>query len=311
LGALGTLTHAAASALRLYGLPRFDVLHIHALAPGLVTPLLAPLRVPIVGYIHGIDWQRAKWNPLARAAIRLGEALLVRRSRALVVVSTALQRHYALHHGLDTVHIPNGMPEVSAGTHRNETIERLGLSRRGYFLTLSRIVPEKRIEDVIRAFRQLQTDKHLVIVGDLNGCPRYAADLKRLAAPDPRIRFVGAFWGSEASDLFHGAHCVVSASELEGLPLAVLEACSHRIPVALSDIPPHREIAARLQTRAGLFSVHNSDDLRRVLSSTLQHTDFFREAAQRGASELATYYDWESAADRTEGLCFKLLAPTR
>ena len=44
-------------------------------------------------------------------------------------------------------------------------------------------------------------------------------------------------WVEQDADL------LVSASSVEGLPIAVLEAMVSRCPVVLSDIPPHREIA--------------------------------------------------------------------
>src|SRR3712207_9033293 len=48
----------------------FDIVHYHALGPGLLTPLPSYLsRARVVQTIHGLDNERAKWGIGARAIL--------------------------------------------------------------------------------------------------------------------------------------------------------------------------------------------------------------------------------------------------
>lgn len=52
---------------------RPDVIHFHAEGPSAMVPLAKLAGVPTVVTIHGLDWQRAKWNALASSYIKFGE----------------------------------------------------------------------------------------------------------------------------------------------------------------------------------------------------------------------------------------------
>ncbi|MCB1151113.1 glycosyltransferase family 4 protein, partial [bacterium] len=81
-----------------------DVVHFHALGPGLLAGLPRWLRGrPTVTTVHGLDWQREKWGRVARTVLRWGEQASARLPDRTVVVSRALGAHYAAAHGRDTV----------------------------------------------------------------------------------------------------------------------------------------------------------------------------------------------------------------
>ena len=119
------------------------------------------------------------------------------------------------------------------------------------------MVPEKDPALLLRAFRQVETDQKLVLVGDSSHTDGYMTRLRELAAEDPRVVLVGYQYGDDLAALFAGARLFVQPSLLEGLPISLLEAAAYGLPVLASDIPPHREVlgergsAGRLVFRAG------------------------------------------------------------
>jgi glycosyltransferase involved in cell wall biosynthesis len=121
-------------------------------------------------------------------------------------------------------------------------IRSYGLSGKDYFLFVGRLVPEKRIDDVIKAFLQKGRKSRLVIVGDSAGTENYVASLRRMSASHASVVFAGYQYGNNLEEFFSNARAFVSASEREGLPLTMLEALSYGLPCIASDIPPHREI---------------------------------------------------------------------
>jgi glycosyltransferase involved in cell wall biosynthesis len=91
--------------------------------------------------------------------------------------------------------------------------------------TLGRLVPEKRIEDIIKAAPRVigKTDATFIIGGD--GPQR--GYLEKLAGKNESIRFLGEVWDAA---LFHRLCDVfVMASIREGLSVSLQEARAHRL----------------------------------------------------------------------------------
>jgi glycosyltransferase involved in cell wall biosynthesis len=127
-----------------------------------------------------------------------------------------------------------------ASTHSRRPAGQGGFS----VVAVSRLVDIKNPSSVLAAFRDscLAGDR-LTYIGD--GVLRSAL---AAAITDSRssqqIQLTGLLPRETVYEHLLNADLFVSASRGEGLPLAVLEAMACSCPVVLSDIPPHREIAA-------------------------------------------------------------------
>ena len=257
---LDAITHTSLSTVG--ALTGFDVLHYHALGPGLLTPLprLLSRRTAIVQTVHALDWQRAKWGGLARSVLRSGEVLSTLVPHELIVPSAALATHYRTMHGLDPTTIPNPF----AGIARRAPIairERWGLEPRRYLLFVGRLTPEKHVHTLLRAFRLIDTDQRLVIVGGSSFTDTYVADLEALAAADDRVVMTGALHDEVLDELYTNASAFASPSALEGLPITLLEAISAGLPIVASDIEAHVELLGPLGAAARLHPVGDEREL--------------------------------------------------
>lgn len=109
-------------------------------------------------------------------------------------------------------------------------------------LNVGRLVPAKNQVSLLEVLSQLPRNITLTIVGD--GSMR--SKLKSLADKldiTHRLRLTGTISREKVfSEMLH-SDLFVSSSIREGLPIAVLEAMAMKMPVVLSDIEPHREIA--------------------------------------------------------------------
>ncbi len=165
----------------------FDVVHFHAVGPGLFSPLVRCFsRARVVQTIHGLDGERAKWGRGASGLLRFGTWLSAKVPHATIVVSKALQDAYRERYGRETVHIVNGAPEVSARPAAAIT-ERWGLTKGSYVLFVGRLVPEKAPEHLLSAFADVPGDTRLVVAGGSSHTDEYVADLHaagRRRSPD-------------------------------------------------------------------------------------------------------------------------------
>lgn len=279
----------------------FDIVHYHALGPGLCSPVARALgRARVVQTIHGLDNQRAKWGGPARRILDAAEWLSPRVPHETIVVSSALQQHFRDRHGARVSWIPNGVvPGVRRPPERISA--QYGL-RPGYVLFVGRLVPEKAPDLLVRAHREVAGDRPLVIAGDSSFTDDYVDGLRRAAAADPRVHLVGYVYGDDLAELYSNAAVFVLPSALEGLPLTLLEAASYGTPIVASDIAPHTEVLSPAGRARRMFASGSAEDLARVLSEALADPVQERAAAADLRADVLSRYDWDRAAELTEAV---------
>lgn len=296
-----TLSHVGASLAHAMLRGEYDLVHLQALAPGLFAPLKNLWRTATVSTIHGLDWQRAKWKGLGGSVLHRAERSLVRHVDDIAVVSRDLERYFRETYGKPTTYIPNGVNETAPDFHAGEAIlTRFGVARGRYLVYVGRLVPEKRVEDLIRGFRRVKTDCKLLLVGEGGYTDDYVTALQSLAADDHRVQFAGRQEGEVLEALFSNAAMFVLPSELEGLPSALLEAMEFGVAAVVSDIPPHRELLGQTPGYDLFFPPKNTDALVARIERVLANPDAYRAVALRAQEFVRREFSWGAIADRTE-----------
>ena len=137
----------------------------------------------------GLDWDREKWRgSVASKFIRGGEKNAVKYADEIIVLSKDVQKYFLETYGRETHFIPNGVnrPEVREA---KLITDHFGLEKDSYILFLGRLVPEKGIRYLVEAFKNVKTDKKLVIAGGSSDTDSFMEELKELAKGDDRILF--------------------------------------------------------------------------------------------------------------------------
>ncbi len=301
--ALDTLSHAACSLAHALASNKYDLVHLHALAPNVFSRCCRIRRIPIVATVHGLDWQRAKWRGLGSKVLRCAERSMVANADEIIVVSRALADYFSATYGRNTHYIPTGIDIPPAGEAVDDTVVRQrGLVPGEYVVFVGRLVPEKRIHDLIEAFRRLATPLKLVIAGGSSYSNGYVEQLRHLASRDSRVIFTGFQQHAAVRALLRHAALFVNPSELEGLPATVFESIAEATPAVVSDIPPHREVLAGDSRYDLFFAVADVDGLRRVLNRAIAHRDYYRGLTTAAAERAKQAYCWPAIVQRTENL---------
>jgi glycosyltransferase involved in cell wall biosynthesis len=273
----------------------FDVAHVHGVGPGIVVPLLKARRVPVVLTVHALDFERDKWPPWAKRLFRRLSRPGVRRADRVICVADHLRASIQDLYGVTSVVVPNGAA-TPAPEDPAKLLRDLGLTHRDFVLFVGRLVPEKRVEVLLRAHASLGTRVPLVVVGSGEGsyAGDYEAGLRALATED--VRFLGQLPHATVCDLVSAAAVFVNPSSLEGMPLTVLEARLLGTPVVLSDIPPHRELAG---SSSALFPLDDAGALADVLADALARRDELLAEAAAERPLVEGTYSWGTVAERT------------
>lgn len=274
---------------------RYDVVHYHAEGPCAMLWLPRLFGKRCIATIHGLDHKNAKWGRFASWYIRLGERVAAKRADELIVLSRSIRDYFMQTYGRETVYIPNGVSPAEPRAARLIT-EQLGLDGGDYILYVGRLVPEKGIDRLIEAFGRVDTDKKLIIAGGVSDSDAFAAELRRLADGDGRVRFVGFVQGQLLEELYSNAYVYVLPSELEGMPLSLLEAMSYSNCCLVSDIPECTEVTG---DRAVRFRRGDTDDLAEKLQALCDDAALVLRYKEQSASFICQRYSWDDVADRT------------
>ena len=272
-----------------------DVIHYHAEGPCVPLPLARRAGIRTVATIHGLDWQRAKWGRLASTYIKMGERAAAAKADGLVVLSKSAQSYFEAAYGRSATFIPNGI-EPKQPRPVNQIKEKWGLDEGSYLLYLGRLVPEKRPELLIDAFKGLDTDKKLVIAGGGSDTSEYEASLREAAQGDPRILFTGFVSGEPLEELYSNCYAYVLPSDVEGMPMSLLEAMAHGRCCVTSDIP---ECADVLAGNGVTFEKGSADSLRATLQGLLADSGRGRVLGGAAKAHVEKSYNWDSVVERT------------
>lgn len=273
-----------------------DVCHIHAEGPAFMSFLPKLFGKRVIVTVHGLDWQREKWKSgFGAKYIRWGERMAVRFADEIIVLSRNVQEYFRDTYGRETCYIPNGV-ERPEYREPQQITEQFGLEKDGYILYLGRLVPEKGVHYLMEAFSKIQTEKRLIIAGGSSDTDAYVESLKVKASEDSRILFTGFVQGRRLEELYSNAYLYVLPSDLEGMPLSLLEAMSYGNCCVVSDIPECTEVVEDHSVIFPKGDVAALTACLQLLCSDEKQVQSYRQ----GASDfICAKYNWDDVTKKT------------
>jgi glycosyltransferase involved in cell wall biosynthesis len=286
-----------------------DMVHLHGMwmYPSVVAlRWAASSRRPLVISPHGMlnPWALRQSAAKKRVARILFEDRNLRRAaclRSLCPAETLAFRRLGLKNRI--CEIPNGVdvPECCWGEADLVARRRAAGAPGKMLLYVGRLHQKKQLPSLLRAWKELERvevagrdDWDLVIVGwdqfdhreDLRGLIR---DLQIT-----RVHLLGPVFGKDLSALLFSASGFILPSISEGLPMVVLEAWAHRLPVVMTEscnLPEgfRRGAALRISTEAA--------DISRAIAELIQMSEADRcQMGARGLDLVREKFAWPTFA---------------
>jgi glycosyltransferase involved in cell wall biosynthesis len=272
---------------------RLDVLF----NPGFTSPLL--VRCACVTVFHDLQHKRHpehfRWFDLPFWRLLLRASAW--RARRLIADSEAtrqdLERFYPFTAGRISV-IPLGVDPAFFALDRS-AIEL-------YVLCVSTLHPHKNLDRLIRAYARTEREYKLVLAG-MRGFHASKVDalIAELGVAD-RVKLTGWIPREDLLNLYQRARAFIYPSTFEGFGIPVLEALAAGIPVACSDIPPLREVAADAALYFDPLDENQiADALHRIASD-----ETLRARLADAGRKRARPFTWDAAANLTRDVLMKL-----
>ena len=274
---------------------KYDVVHFHAEGPCAMLWLPKLFGRRCIVTIHGLDHKRAKWGRFASTYIMMGEKCAVKYADEIIVLSKGVQKYFLNKYGRETKIIPNG---VNKPQKRNADIiiQKYNLHKDDYILFLGRLVPEKGLRYLIEAFKSVKTDKKLVIAGGSSDTDSFAYEIKEIAKTDNRIIFTGFIQGQELDELYSNAYIYTLPSDLEGMPLSLLEAMSYGNCCITSDIAECTEV---VEDKAFSFKMGSIEELKNQLQKLCNDKEIVQQYKDNASNFICGKYSWDDVVNQT------------
>lgn len=281
-----------------------DVIHFHAEGPCAMIPIARLFHKKCVATIHGLDWQRAKWGGFATGFLLFGEKMAAKYADQVIVLSEGVKQYFADTYGRQTVLIPNG---INRPQMKNAKIikKKYGLEGQDYLLFLARLVPEKGVHTLLAAYEKSEVTIPLVIAGGSSHSGEYCQKIEKMAERInagglQKVIMTGFVQGEELEELYSNALLYILPSEIEGMPLSLLEAMSYGNLCLTSDIPENTDVT---QEYGVSFATGSVDALSEKIVELCTNMAVLRKEEKYKSERIRQYilerYNWDAVVTQT------------
>ena len=274
---------------------KVDLYHYNANAAALTSFLPLIFKFIVVYQGHGFEWKRAKWSPFMRRMIQYLDDFVIHVNKNITMVSQEQSDYIKSRYNKDSYTIPSGV-DINNKIYELNFLDECGLKSNEYILFLGRLVPEKKADVLIDAFIKLNNrDLKLVIAGSDENEKKYIQGLKDKSKVCENIIFLGSVFDDDKEALIQNCKMFCIPSELEGLPITLLEAMSYGKICVASNIEANKEALADCGV---YFDVNNSDDLVTMLSYTISQFDTIQSLGTMAKQRVEDHFTWDSIANQ-------------
>lgn len=252
-----------------------DIIHTHTFKAGYIIRMKKQ-SVPVIHTFHGHLLDDPEFSGFKSKVIIEVERLLAKKSAKLVTVGRRVSEDLLenrVGHRTQYINIPPGVVPLEI-TSRTEALQKLNIEDDGRPI-VGWIARVTRVKNPMRALEVANTlpDTRFVMAG--GGDLFYQV---KEAAP-ANVSVIG--W-AEAADVFGASDIILSTSENEGMPVALIEAQLAGKPVVATDAGSVSEVIANHET--GLVTNKNSGSIASAVNTLLLDTQKHKEMGKLASS---------------------------
>lgn len=299
---LDTIFHTFLSVLHSL-FKKYDIVLICNAANSILSFIPRLSGKKVVVNVDGIERNRKKWNKIGKIWYFFGEAFSVLFPNAIVTDAGFIKDYYSERYNKGSEFIPYGAYIQSVDTQ--EVLRKYKLSPSEYILYVSRLEPENNAHIVIEAFKKIDTNKKLIIVGDAPYAEQYKEYIKKIAEDDKRIIFTGYIFGQGYKEFNSFAFAYIHASDVGGTPPALISAMGFGNCVIANGTTGNREV---INGAGIIYERNNVNDLAEKIKYLIQNPQDKIKYGKLAQERVKQNYSWDVVTDKYEDLFLKIIS---
>ena len=287
-----TLIHSLKSTYHILRYNTADIIHIQNGGNSIWALVLRIWGKTVFISQDGYDWKRDKWPWYAKVYLYMCTFITSHATNKVICDNEFIRDELA-----KKVKVKNKFVFIPFGSevedfHETNILEKLKIKHQQYILFVGRFIPDKGIHYLIEAFKNINTDLTLVLVGGAPNKNDYEGKL--ISETSEKIIFPGFIYGNDTNTLIKNAYLYVQPSDVEGLSPVILQVMGMGVPLLCSDIVENKYI---VKSDAVKFRKSDVEDLEVNLKWCINNPDDIRNIAIKGKTRILNEYSWDKVVE--------------
>jgi glycosyltransferase involved in cell wall biosynthesis len=295
---LDTMSHSFLSAWHAL-FQNFDVYMVFNAAN---SPFVSPLKIfgkTLAINTDGLEWKRSKWGFGGRSFYKISEKIACLIANRIVTDSKGMKNYYQKRYNAVSTEIAYGAPIQSC--EHPDKLRDMGLEPGKYFLQITRFEPENFPLLTVKAFKKLNTDKKLILVGG-NPYPNdYTKAIEEEASDN--VLLPGFIYELEIlREIWCNCYAYIHGNSVGGTNPALLQTMASGCFTISINIQFNKDVLAD----CGIYYENHEDSLAEKMKWALGNEDKLDAYGRKAQQRILEKYNWDKVADQYEELFYEL-----
>ena len=238
--------------------------------------------------VDGLEWLRPKWKGLGSVYFRFASKLATIFFDEIITDSIEMNKVYRNKFGKKSVVIAYGSTMIV--NKKSKILEKFSLQNKQYYLIVGRLIPDNNSKLIIEGFLKSNSNKSIVIVGDVPYYDDYANNTKLLSSN--KVVFTGYVNDQvDLTILYNNCYCYIHGHEFGGTNPTMINALDLNCQILALDTVFNREM---LENKSSVFFNKNS-----IAKKINEFEERYEEFIQKNTSyKLPKKYDWNFISNK-------------
>tara|TARA_B100000989_G_C19501134_1_gene454332 strand:+ start:311 stop:1423 length:1113 start_codon:yes stop_codon:yes gene_type:complete len=233
--------------------------------------------------VDGLEWLRPKWKGLGSIYFKFASKLATIFFDEIITDSIEMNEVYRNIFGIKSTVIAYGSTMIA--DKKSKILEKLSLKKKQYYLIVGRLIPDNNCKQIIEGFLKSNSDKSIIIVGDVPYNDKYANDIKLLSSE--KVIFTGYINNQiDLKTLYDNCYSYIHGHEFGGTNPTMINALDLNCQILALDTVFNREM---LENKYSVLFKKNS-----ISKKINEFEDIYDILIQKNISyTLPKKYDWD------------------
>jgi len=274
-------------------LKSYDIILIVNSANGPFGIISKILRKRTAINVDGLEWLRPKWKGMGAKYFYWASKLSTKLYDVIINDSFAMAAFYKKEFNADSTVIAYGANIRYSKSP--ELIKKWNLTQNNYYLIVGRLIPDNNANIIVREFVKSNSNKKLVIVGDVPYKDVYADKIK--STIDERIIFTGYIKDQDKlAELYHNCFVYFHGHEFGGTNPTMLKALAYGCAVIALDTVFTKEMCDK--DKHALYFTKAVGNLKQLIEKVETDDSTIKILRSIARNRIEENYTWEKITEQ-------------